>query len=112
MQIVKKIVNSSFTFSIHHREIITYMRCIQVMERLGSIDKRYKELLELNKTRKQRLLDALSLYKLFNEADAVDAWINEKEKFLHTIVPSKDDMEELEVMRHRLVGLPRSGCLT
>lgn len=74
------------------------------MERLGSIDKRYKELLELNKTRKQRLLDALSLYKLFNEADAVDAWIKEKEKFLHTIVPSKDDMEELEVMRHRFGG--------
>ena len=80
----------------------------QVMERLGSIDKRYKELQELNKIRKQRLLDALSLYKLFNEADAVDAWINEKEKFLHTIVPSKDDMEELEVMRHRSVLIQRS----
>merc|ERR1711874_676575 len=34
-----------------------------VQERLASIDKRYKELQELAKLRKQRLLDALSLFK-------------------------------------------------
>lgn len=45
---------------------------------LGSIDRRYQELLELAKLRKQRLLDALSLYKLFNEADSVSTWIDEK----------------------------------
>lgn len=39
---------------------------------------RYKELLELAKLRKQRLLDALSLYKLFSEADGVEQWIGEK----------------------------------
>ena len=50
----------------------------EVQARLGTIDRRYKELLELAKLRKQRLLDALSLYKLFNEADAVEAWIDEK----------------------------------
>lgn len=50
----------------------------EVKERLASIDHRYKELLELGKLRKQRLLDALSLYKLFSEADAVEQWIYEK----------------------------------
>ena len=34
--------------------------------------------MELAKLRKQRLLDALSLYKLFNEADSVVTWIDEK----------------------------------
>ena len=47
---------------------------------------RYKELLEMAKIRKQRLLDALSLYKLFTEADGVEQWIAEKEKMLHTMV--------------------------
>lgn len=36
-----------------------------VNSRLGSIDRRYQELLELAKLRKQRLLDALSLYQLY-----------------------------------------------
>lgn len=46
--------------------------------RLGTIDRRYKELQELAKLRKTRLMDALSLYKLFNEADMVEIWIDEK----------------------------------
>merc|ERR1719328_420670 len=58
-----------------------------VQERLASIDKRYKELQELAKLRKQRLLDALSLFKLFTEADGVEQWINEKEKMLLTMAP-------------------------
>jgi hypothetical protein len=48
------------------------------VERLASIDHRYKELLELAKLRKQRLLDALSLYKLLSESDGVEQWIGEK----------------------------------
>ncbi|XP_041353644.1 spectrin beta chain-like isoform X2 [Gigantopelta aegis] len=71
-----------------------------VQSRLGSIDRRYQELLELAKIRKQRLLDALSLYKLFNEADGVETWIDEKEKFLTTIIVT-DDIEELAIMKHR-----------
>ena len=51
-----------------------------VVERLQSIDNRYKELKELAKLRKQRLLDALSLYKLFSESDGVEQWIGEKVK--------------------------------
>lgn len=50
----------------------------EVLGRLGSIDRRYQELLELAKLRKQRLLDALALYKLYNEADGVEQWIAEK----------------------------------
>ena len=46
--------------------------------RLSVIDRKYQELLEFAKLRKQRLLDALSLYKLFNEADGVETWIDEK----------------------------------
>lgn len=50
----------------------------EVVERLASIDRRFKELLEFAKLRKQRLLDALSLYKLFSEAEAVEQWVAEK----------------------------------
>lgn len=49
-----------------------------VQGRLSSIDKRYQDLLDLAKLRKQRLIDALSLYKLFNESDGVETWIDEK----------------------------------
>ncbi|XP_064119290.1 spectrin beta chain-like isoform X5 [Macrobrachium nipponense] len=74
-----------------------------VVERLASIDRRYKELLELAKMRKQRLLDALSLYKLFTEADGVEQWIGEKERMLQTMVPAKD-IEDCEIMKHRYEG--------
>ncbi|GFY53199.1 spectrin beta chain [Trichonephila inaurata madagascariensis] len=74
-----------------------------VLERLASIDRRYKDLVELAKLRKQRLLDALSLYKLFNEADGVEQWIEEKEKMIESMVMSRD-MEDIEVMRHRFEG--------
>lgn len=49
-----------------------------VNDRLASIDRRYGELSELAELRRQKLLDALSLYKLYNEADAVEGWVNEK----------------------------------
>ncbi len=71
-----------------------------MQSRLGSIDRRYQELLELAKLRKQRLLDALALYKLYNEADGVDQWINEKEKLLGTMVPT-DDIEDVEILKAR-----------
>ncbi|CAC5357259.1 SPTB [Mytilus coruscus] len=71
----------------------------EVPARLSQVDKRYQELLELAKLRKQRLLDALSLYKLFNESDGVETWIDEK-KFLTTIIVT-DDIEELAIMKHR-----------
>ncbi|KAL5276086.1 SPTBN1 family protein [Megaselia abdita] len=72
----------------------------KVNERLGAIDNRYKELNELAKLRKQRLLDALSLYKLMSEADGVEQWINEKTKMLDTMTPGKD-IEDVEIMKHR-----------
>ena len=83
-----------------------YFIFFTVTERLNSIDKRYQELQELAKLRKQRLLDALSLYKLFTEADGVEQWINEKEKMLVTMVPGKD-IEDCEIMKHRFDGFDR-----
>jgi len=74
-----------------------------VVERLASIDRRYKELLDLAKERKQRLLDALSLYKLFTEADGAEQWIGEKERMLDTMIPAKD-IEDCEIMKHRYEG--------
>ena len=49
-----------------------------MLSRLGSIDRRYQELIELSKLRKQRLEDAAALYQLFNEADGTEQWIAEK----------------------------------
>ncbi|GLH07508.1 Spectrin beta chain [Gryllus bimaculatus] len=77
-----------------------------VVERLASIDHRYKELLELAKLRKQRLLDALSLYKLLSESDGVEQWIGEKDRMLQTMVPAKD-IEDVEIMKHRYDGFEK-----
>lgn len=49
-----------------------------VRERLSTTERRRAELEELARLRKQRLLDALSLYKLFSDADSIEAWIDEK----------------------------------
>jgi spectrin beta len=78
----------------------------KVSERLGAIDARYKELLELSKLRKQRLLDALSLYKLLSESDGVEQWIGEKEKMLATMTPGKD-IEDVEILKHRYDGFDK-----
>lgn len=60
-----------------------------LQNRLQTIEKRYKELQELASLRKQRLLDALAMYRLLNEAENVQTWITEKEKLLSTLVPGK-----------------------
>ncbi|XP_062554879.1 spectrin beta chain isoform X1 [Armigeres subalbatus] len=78
----------------------------KVQERLAAIDARYKELMELAKLRKQRLLDALSLYKLISESDGVEQWISEKERMLQTMVPGKD-IEDVEIMKHRYDGFDK-----
>ncbi|KAH8380943.1 spectrin beta chain isoform X1 [Drosophila serrata] len=77
-----------------------------VDKRLEAIDNRYKELTELAKLRKQRLLDALSLYKLMSEADGVEQWIKEKTKMLDTMTPGKD-IEDVEIMKHRFEGFDK-----
>lgn len=56
-----------------------------MLSRLGSIDRRYQELLELSKLRKQRLEDAAALYQLFNEADGTEQWIAEKVRILYQV---------------------------
>ncbi|CAH2015628.1 unnamed protein product, partial [Acanthoscelides obtectus] len=78
----------------------------EVSQRLASIDNRYKELLELAKLRKQRLLDALSLYKLLSESDGVEQWISEKDRMLQTMIPARD-IEDVEIMKHRYEGFEK-----
>lgn len=68
--------------------------------RLDNVDKEYEKSLAMVKEKQQRLLDALSMYKLFDVSDTVRTWITEKEKLLSTLCPS-DEIEELEVIRHR-----------
>ncbi|VDK74725.1 unnamed protein product [Litomosoides sigmodontis] len=75
-----------------------------VRRRLDITERRKTELEELARLRKQRLLDALSLYKLFSDADVIEAWIDEKGKLLTTLVPT-DDLEEVEIMKHRFETL-------
>ncbi|KAK6756847.1 hypothetical protein RB195_014959 [Necator americanus] len=75
-----------------------------IRERLDSTIKRKAELENLAQLRKQRLIDALSLYKLYADADSVEAWIDEKGKLLATLVPGKD-LEEVEIMKHRFETL-------
>lgn len=72
----------------------------QVIERLESVNNRYQELLELSNQRKQRLIDASALFKLFNEGNAVEQWMIEKQKMLDSMMPTHD-MEDTEVLRHR-----------
>jgi len=49
-----------------------------VRSRLDSVECRYHELLELTELHKQRLLDAMALYQLYSDADAVEQWIAQK----------------------------------
>ena len=80
----------------------------EVQQRLQSIERRYTELLELSKLRKQKLHDAIALFRLLADADNVEAWIEEKERFLATLDPTQvNDIEELEVIKHRFDGFER-----
>ncbi|KAE8600783.1 hypothetical protein XENTR_v10013409 [Xenopus tropicalis] len=75
-----------------------------VQNRLSGIEERYKELAELARLRKQALQDALTLYKMFSEADACELWIVEKEQWLNNMqIPEK--LEDLEVIQHRFESL-------
>jgi len=68
-----------------------------IVHRLSVTEKRKQQLEELSRLRKQRLIDALSLYKLLTDADAVEAWIDEKGKLVGTLIPGAD-LEEVEIM--------------
>ena len=79
-----------------------------IQQRLQSIERRYAELLELSKLRKQKLHDAIALFRLLADADNVEAWIEEEERFLATLDPTQvNDIEELEVIKHRFDGFER-----
>ncbi|VEL29573.1 unnamed protein product, partial [Protopolystoma xenopodis] len=73
---------------------------VAITNRLHTVEEHYAQVQALAKLRESRLLDARSMYKLFDSSDTVRTWITEKEKLLTTLVPS-DEIEELEVIRHR-----------
>uniref|UniRef100_F6Q5V5 Spectrin beta chain n=1 Tax=Ciona intestinalis TaxID=7719 RepID=F6Q5V5_CIOIN len=76
---------------------------VEVQERLRNVDTQYKELLDFAKLRKEKLIDARALYKFYGEADAVLAWIGEKEQVLQNmLIP--DNIEDMELVQHRFEG--------
>lgn len=80
----------------------------QVQQRLKLLDRRYAELGQMFKFRRAKLNDQLSLLRLQNDADNVEEWIDEKERFLATLDPTQvKDIEALEVIKHRFDGFER-----
>lgn len=80
----------------------------QVQQRLKSLDRRYTELDDMFKLRKQKLNEQLSYLRLQSDADNVEAWVDEKERFLTTLDPTTvKDIEALEVIKHRFDGFER-----
>ena len=70
----------------------------QVQQRLQALDRRYNELSDMFKLRKSKLNDQLSFIRLQNDTEGVEAWIDEKERFLATLDPTTvKDIEALEV---------------
>src|SRR6218665_2128074 len=57
-------------------------------------------LIDTAEQRRKGLEDAIAMYRLINESDGVEQWIEEKEKMLNTMAMSRD-MEDIEVMKHR-----------
>lgn len=80
----------------------------KIASRLSSLDRRYNEILELCKLKKQKLNDIAGIIHLNSDIDGVEEWIDEKERFLATLDPtSVKDIEELEVIKHRFDGFER-----
>jgi len=72
-----------------------------VAERLRQIDELYDEIQNLGQIRKQRILDAIGVYKLYSETDGVEQWITEKEKMLDSMQLLTRDLEDIDVLKHR-----------
>ena len=71
-----------------------------VKSRLQHIDELYEETQNLAEIRKQRISDAISLFKLRSEADGVEQWILEKSKMLDAMKLTRN-MEDIEVLKHK-----------
>ncbi|XP_074854246.1 spectrin beta chain, erythrocytic isoform X2 [Carettochelys insculpta] len=72
----------------------------EFQNRLQAIQALYAEVVALAELRRQTLQDALDLYTIFNETDACELWMSEKEKWLEGMeIP--DTLEDLDVVQHR-----------
>ena len=66
------------------------------------MDKRYKELQVYATNRQGALMDASSLYKVFNESELVESWLATKLNFLESLViQNAEDVDEIEILKHR-----------
>ena len=66
------------------------------------MDKRYRELSQYATNRQGALMDASSLYKVFNESELVESWLATKLNFLESLViRNADDVDEIEILKHR-----------
>ncbi|XP_075257408.1 spectrin beta chain, non-erythrocytic 1-like isoform X2 [Convolutriloba macropyga] len=73
-----------------------------VLEKLSQMDKRYKELQVYATNRQGALMDASSLYKVFNESELVESWLATKLNFLESLViQNAEDVDEIEILKHR-----------
>lgn len=96
--------SSSHTADSFQSLVLRSTKSLVKIQRLSITERRKQELIELSNLRKQRLVDALSLYKLLSDADGIEAWIDEKGKLLSTLIPGQD-LEEVEIMKHRFSTL-------
>lgn len=82
------------------------LELVSVEEKLANIKVQYEALIELANLKQNKLNDTLSLFRVLRKADTVKTWIDEKEKLLMSLIPT-DELEELEVFRHRFDGFEK-----
>nr|XP_061798089.1 spectrin beta chain, erythrocytic-like [Nerophis lumbriciformis] len=72
-----------------------------IQRRLKDIKDLFMELMSLADVRQKKLDDAMALYTIFNETDACELWMGQKETWLVDLeVPEK--LEDVEVVQNRL----------
>ena len=73
----------------------------EVSQRISDVQSRYNDIEQMSQVRSDRLNEAKRYFQLLNDADIIDEWIRDKTTMLNNLEPSNDDIEELEVVKHR-----------
>ncbi|XP_067831261.1 spectrin beta chain, non-erythrocytic 1-like isoform X2 [Heptranchias perlo] len=81
-----------------------YLGLEEVQSRVAEVEGLYAEVMEVAGLRRQWLLDALAVYRMFSEVSACELWIDEKEQWLNRMeIPEK--LEDLELVQQRFESL-------
>uniref|UniRef100_A0A8C4TM46 Spectrin beta chain n=1 Tax=Erpetoichthys calabaricus TaxID=27687 RepID=A0A8C4TM46_ERPCA len=72
-----------------------------VQRRLKEVKEMYVDLMSLADQRQQMLEDTLALYTIFNETEACELWMNQKETWLVDL-ETPEKLEDLEIVQNRL----------